>query len=957
MAFSDVGPAFGIGLMVRFSGIPYVFADFAQPEAAGWGSGSGSVTIDGETYTWSRTLNMPGSITTSARYDPDRHRDQAGGITFEFQLPGTQDPFTENPWLDLLANDPFRADQNYATAARTIDADDITWSVSGTANWPASGVLHSGIEAMTYSGKTALLFTNITRGRWGSKPIEHRVGVTGVTEVASGGIITSHVTVWEGRIAHFWIVRGQHVDGVLVPDATAIEDTSVDVVERYVVKDAKQNGPSTAARVICNSLSGLQDLQVAQRLPTATAGFADSDPRRVRIDDTINQISWEWRYFNNSKEFSFDEGVITQRLQRDLGGGVPANVVAGWYSPLELAEFLTFTILQQNDGPSWFSWSGGGSRSRIAFTAVDDQLSVLVRFDLNAVPTQADNDWQVALVLYPQSATSVLRGAGFDETVETVTASLDLTSKYFSTTSAEASRVFPRLYIPAADGETPLWLHALEGIAFDAAPGWLDDAGDAINGHVRIGDLECVEFDAVTSLGGGAYQLDIVSRATLGSTLQEIYIERGEEPPAAVQGLAFPATSWLRMLLYLMLGGSGIDGLNHATWDKGWVGSGIYIQADLVDDVSFLELVYRLGNTLRDWAFFQPANLRLVMESDGLLANALIRQKVGQLSIAAVTKAMEAERTAAPISLSVADQHPDGNRRAYNSGENMISNALDVAGAWDHAKDQPKHTAREREGTSIASYGMRNRRTVELRGISSIEELISRSQDLAAPYFAVRGYPRAIFTIPYAFAKTWDAAMLDMALVSDDLYPSLSVGGAAASATRGFDGALAQLYEVRRILPASRETRAERGRLAFFATNKDGSRHSYWAPSAYAHTIVGAVATCTDHELSGNETGVPRDVEWFDEDRAGASPRCYVYPVGDYASGVLATVSSVTLGAADASAITFSAALGLTAPCIIEPAPYDDASLTDEQRHYAYMSDGDHKLDKAVGTDVPYKYA
>jgi hypothetical protein len=141
-------------------------------------------------------------------------------------------------------------------------------------------------------------------------------------------------------------------------------------------------------------------------------------------------------------------------------------------------------------------------------------------------------------------------------------------------------------------------------------------------------------------------------------------------------------------------------------------------------------------------------------------------------------------------------------------------------------------------------------------------------------------------------------------------------------------------------------------------TKKDGSRYSYWAPAAFCSAIDGTntILTCDDHKFSGNETGNPRDVEWFDTDKAGSSPIVTIYPSGDYASRVTRTVSAVTLGAPDASTITITAAAALTPPLVVEFADYDNASLEANQRRYAYQSDGDHKLDKSAGSDLPYKY-
>jgi hypothetical protein len=157
------------------------------------------------------------------------------------------------------------------------------------------------------------------------------------------------------------------------------------------------------------------------------------------------------------------------------------------------------------------------------------------------------------------------------------------------------------------------------------------------------------------------------------------------------------------------------------------------------------------------------------------------------------------------------------------------------------------------------------------------------------------------------------------------------------------------------MLPASQESNAERGRLSFFATKKDGGRYSYWSPAAKVNAVdgTGLILTCDDHAFSGNESGVLKDVQWFDTDKAGSLPEVTIYPVGNYAARVTRFVSGVSVvGGADSSTITVTVAVGLTAPLVIEHIDYDDADVTDEQKTYVNMSDGDHTLDG----DVPYKY-
>lgn len=954
MAWSP-GPSAAIGMLVRFAGIPYVFADFPQPDVAGWGSASGSVTIDGESYTWSRTFNMPSALSTSATYDPHLHRVYAGGVSLDFILPGTQDPFSENPWLGLINTDPQRADQNYTVLKGTIDADDTTADVASTTGWPASGAINIGIERISYSGVTATSFTGLVRGRHGSLPQEHRAAFTGQADQSTGAEVTSHHTTWKGRTARFWLVRGDIIDGVFVPDATTIEDADTDLLFNHEVTDGTMDGAASMARLPANSIETIMQRQCATRLPRALAGLRDGE-ELYRVDATISDLTWRWVTSNNATQVENVDGPITSVLQNDTGGGVTGDVTAGWYTREEMETFLTWTVFYSGaKTPFWFTPATDEAAIKLSKDS-DETVSYTVTCQpgLGGVTTT----WSIAFTLFGFSPASVVRSMGF-ENIHTSYQEEAGGSDWQEFPAAEASRPRARLYLPLANGITVMRTFDPQStLAFNSTVGYVDDDGDLVDGYIRVGDLECMAISGAAADGA----LTLKTRGALGSFLQEVYIEAGEDSIEVIQGLAFPGVSWPRMLLYLMLGGSGVAGLNDAEYDKGWTGTGVYVDSDLVDKETFVAAVTRLGDTLRDnWAFFGPSTLARIMESEGLLSNSVVRQKSALLSLAIVTRAMEADGLVDLTSLEQGYQHHDERRRGYSSGENMISNALELKGAWNHATDSPGHTVEAYQGTSVTSRGIRNKQAVAVIGIEGKAALVSRAQDLTAPYFSVRAFQRASMEFPYALDLVWSIAVLDNVLVSDDLFPSLSVNGAAVPNSRGFTDALAQVVSVRTILPALDETDAERGRIGLMTTARDASRYSYWAPSALCQAVLGGTSTelqCDDHGFSGDESTVIKDVQYFDTERAGSSPEVFIYEVGNYASGVYREVVSVTIsGVADSSIIEVGSSVALTPPLVIEPTDYDDADINDEQRRYAYQSDGDAKLDKSSGSDLAYKYS
>jgi hypothetical protein len=722
--------------MVRFSGIPYVFADFAQPTAAGWGSGSGSVTIGGESYTWSRTMHMPRAITASAKYDPNRHRVTAGGVNFDFVLPGTQDPFSTNPWFSLLNVDPFRADGDYSVLKFTLEADTTSSAqVSTTTGWPSSGDFYVGTETIGYASTGATSFVTLTRGKYGSKQEEHRSGFSGPTEVATGAYVTSNHTVWRGRTARFWLVRGQTVDGVFVPDASTIEDSTTDKLLQYEVVDGAMDGATKVARIKAKSIEGLLEDQVAKRLPRASGGLT-ADEALFRVDATISTLTWGWQTHDVTNKTNSDVPLQTQTLVKDDGGGSPTAITPGWYSAPEMADYIAFTIFQAGHRtPFWFVPATDTGAIALGFNDDTCQLTASV-----SLASAVSGTWDFTLAISAQPATSVLRSMGLEETY-TAFDEQRVGGQHWAFPTIEGDRKRAQLYLPAVDGATSLrTFDAQSNLAFSVDPGYDDDNGALVGGYVRVANQECMKFTTATAAG----ILGISERGKLGSQVQEIYVEAGDDPAEVVQGLAFPGVSWPRMLLYLILGGSGVAALNDTEYDQGWSGSGAYIDSALVDKASFVKAVTSLGNTARDnWAFFEATPIRFVMESEGLLANAVIRQKDGLLNLTTVTRVMEAEALESPLSLAIADQHPDTGRRTYSSGENMISNALELHGAWDHGRDEPTHIVEAYEGTSVTSYGIRNKQTVEVRGVAGIEALRSGAQDLTVAYFEGVGYRRA----------------------------------------------------------------------------------------------------------------------------------------------------------------------------------------------------------------------
>jgi hypothetical protein len=407
------------------------------------------------------------------------------------------------------------------------------------------------------------------------------------------------------------------------------------------------------------------------------------------------------------------------------------------------------------------------------------------------------------------------------------------------------------------------------------------------------------------------------------------------------------------MALYLMLGGSGTPGTN-GTYDQDWWRGSAHIDVDYVDVDSFEDTADALGGERRDqWAVFDPFTIGDFLEPEVMLAPALLGPVAGKITLQILRPPLEVEGITPDATLSVAIQHPDTTGRTWESGEAFITNAIELEGAIDAATGEVGHRVVAYQGTSLATYGLRNMQTVRVGGLTGIEALIAIGKDLADRFFGVYAFPRSLMGIPYARIEAWDVKVGDVILLSDDLLPAMSVGGAAATVGRGFDGVLARCLGKVDTIPAIRESGATRSAIQMVSYKRDGSRRSQWAPSATCSSLAGSgfQLVCYDHRHTSTGSSLI-DVQYFDTTRAGAGARIQIHEAGDYSTLISRTINNVTIAGADASYIQVASSVSLTPPLIIEFDDYDTA-ITTTQKKYAYMTDGVTLLDS---TDTPYRY-
>lgn len=927
MAFSGIGPSFGLGLMLRIRGLPYVFADFAAPSA--WTSG-GVATIGGESYTWSNTIDMPDSAVVSASIDEFTGRLSGGGLDLRLRLPGTDRSQPSNPWLSLLQTDPFRSGGLAATLRTSLTATATSATVDTTTGWGATGTIYANHETIVYGGKTGTTFTSLTRGAYGSQAQYHPADFDGLVSSGSGGLWCDHPIVWKGRMATLWLVRGQYEPstGVFTPDAATIEDSTVDLPIGLVLHQPTIDGPALRLKVEGLGLDALLERKVGLRLPRGVAGLTPEQIQtggpRIRIDADRTTVAWRWLSHYQATDTHATDGSVGGITLQNAGG----EIAAGWYTLEELAEYLTYTIWTAGDTPSWYTSRG----QAILSTDSDGKVTVSVGAGNTSLSGFGTTTIVLELLVYGYS--SFWRALGFTETTQGETESAG-TGAWV--TGITAGRKWPRLYLPQGSAtSTVIQTWGWGSLIPDTSIGYVDEDSGNVPSLLRLGKAEVV---AVTAYSLGALT---ITRAQLGTKAVEHYVEFDEsEQYEVVQGLCFPNVSWPRMALYLMQGGSGVPGTNDPTYDQDWVGGGAMIHPDFVDGPSFTAAAQELGGERRDqWAIWEPTTIRDFLEPELLLAPAVLGPVSGKLTLTVLRPPLETDAISPAFALTVADQHPGAEGREYDTGESYVANALTIEGAVNQATGKAGHVVNAYHGNSVGTYGIQGQRRIRHAGITGVDALIGLGKDLADRYFRVHAFPRVLFRLPYALARAaWDVAIGQVGTVDDDLLPSMGVSGTASTATRGFTGVLARCVAKADRIPAMRETDAERSRIQFVSYKRDGSRRTTWAPSAYVSAITGPGSdqlVCKDHWLSAAAASLI-DAQHFDSTRSGASAVITVHAIGDYANRVNRVVSAVTIAGADASYITTTAAVALTPPLIVEFRGY--TFVTETQRRYAYQSD------------------
>jgi hypothetical protein len=244
-----------------------------------------------EVWSWSPTLE-PGTMSIAQSLAP-----WAGAPSPErLQLRVVLDEL----WQSILAKNIYRTDEPTAimtddcsTVATAIELDDVT-------AFDASGVVHSGVEAIEYDAIVGDTLDTLTRGLWLSPPTYHVADWPSGTLGASGPYVSTRPLAIGGRRVDVWVGTGRYtLAGELVPNgATPCSDS--DQCFSYTLDNARMSPDLLFAQLDLTDAIGLLRAKAATFLPRAVVSpppnsiFLDESKNVLRVSDTTQTYIEAW---------------------------------------------------------------------------------------------------------------------------------------------------------------------------------------------------------------------------------------------------------------------------------------------------------------------------------------------------------------------------------------------------------------------------------------------------------------------------------------------------------------------------------------------------------------------------------------------------------------------------------------------------------------------------------------
>lgn len=520
---------------------------------------------------------------------------------------------------------------------------------------------------------------------------------------------------------------------------------------------------------------------------------------------------------------------------------------------------------------------------------------------------------------------------------------------------AVADRGPAALRIPASPRPIPrrIYIQNLNqwGAQWLLAAGWEDDEANVQDVFVSIKDAGLVQVGGLVQgdLYEGSY-LSVCERAptVLGSqNTEEIYVEYSDTEPPVVEVsrvVALPFTSANRMMLYMLLGGTGY-GVNDATWDQGWPGSGLGIPARLVEIGDWTDLDAERPERRDGWVWTAKDDSRKLLDEELKATQQQIVSDLGKLRLVAMDVPLEAiprtRRTVGPEQTVTEDKGVGFDRQP-----NRIVNVVRVKGGWDARDGKYLLEQDNRQQDSIGTWGEQQAIEVELRGLSAVGDAAAKGRAIAQRIFGLYARPYALVEVDVAMKEAWLWGIGDEVLLSHPWVPNPTLP------RRGCTDMLCRIV--------NKEARFAGGNSKSFVTLTlmsyalAGQRYSAWGPSAQL-IYSGTANTWTVVE---DVYGPDRVRGFADSDYFQLGYGIKTMRLGDSSASPVTRTIATRTGSIGSVKLTFSAALSGSASqrYVMWYADHDSATLADEQLMFTFMSGFGGTLALPSGTAPAFFY-
>lgn len=500
---------------------------------------------------------------------------------------------------------------------------------------------------------------------------------------------------------------------------------------------------------------------------------------------------------------------------------------------------------------------------------------------------------------------------------------------------AEGFEAPDRVYLRDVDDWSKTWFN------YDLK--WVDDDAQLIDRHAIIEGVELISYNTRVTVSDSLSYLQSVGRVDgVAHARERVVINPTDEQPEVRCAPYFPGVSWPRMVLYALLGGSGVG--EQGSFDRGWPGCGAYIRPDLVDADAFQASRARFDQIRHNWAWLEGDKIEDVLRDESVLTNQqIITGADGRLTIISMDPPAESELVVFASSIR---QLTESNTRipAASGGKHRrparwVCNVARAKYGFNNATgDYEREPIIVRRPDSSADYGEQDTVEIEVRGMWGAGEVeiaraaLQRLLNLFAEKYSA-------FDVPLTRREAWGWQTGDVAALTHSQITIPDTPGV------GVTDLPARIVELRRhFKPRARRGQATYADATVVSYAYQGRRTAYWGPSCQITHDSGNDWDTVDHAYSTGDQ--PVDISLF-----AAGDLVKVSPLGEHASITQATIQSVD---AVGGSVTFLAALPFTSPAVVWFDDYD-AALQDRQRAFVALAGTDGKITKPGGTDPAFR--